>query len=670
MSASSSRRARLFDQARTVSIPRERVQQRVAQLAWPLLEVAIIIAWALWVGRAYLDLDPSSWPAGREFPSAVQTHFIWNLLPQCGDCIFWNGFVRGGAPAFAELHGSFLHPLVIAGTLLFGVVNGSKVVLVASLAMAGIAQWWLAKAINLGRVPRLWSALLVVAGGHLAARMELGAFGVVLSLAACSLVLAAAVDLALNRRRRGTLLLALTLALAIVAGQGYMQIGLALGTGPALLFLLLDDERIGPVWKQFAVAGGLAILLAAYFLIPMLHFYPQLYKEVDPTFASAQPLAYAPLNLVIDDLEFYRSEALQKLPYPHLNANFIGWLPLLLLLPAMRFVPDSRWRELAFLCSAIVFTYLASSATTLKMLVLVAPTFAAGIRHPAQIATLAVPPLLVLSAWGLHHLLRRQELWPDIILSRSRKSGAARVLSINFSWLVIVPLLLWSLFSVYRFSQHWLYQIPQDDNLTKVAEYVKTENTQWVGLPFGEHHWMIPALEAGLKVNSGIRTWNWADRTLPSALIEVAALPEEQAPADAETVNGLTVLTFPGNQYAYVQAGADKFPCAATANGGHIDVRCNTSEDGTLIVQENAWRGWRVTRNGRPVPLLDGPWLSAPAPAGEHTFQFRYQPWDVMLGLTLTVVGLGLTLYLWFNPAALHRGWFSMEPESRPAGDN
>ena len=663
MSAPSSRRA-IFEQVRTLSMPRDHVQQWVAQLAWPLFEMAIIAAWALWVGRGYLDFDPSLWPTGREYPSAVQTHFIWTLLPQCGDCIFWNGFIRGGAPAFAELHGSFLHPLVIAGTLIWGVVNGSKAVLIASLIMAGIAQWWLAKALHLGRIPRLWSALLAVAGGHLSARMELGAFGVVLSLAACSLVLAAAVDLGINRRRRATLLLALTLALAIVAGQGYMQVGLALGAGPALLFLLLDEERIAPVWKQFAVAGGLAILLAAYFLIPMLHFYPQTYKEVDPTFSSAQPLAYAPLNLVIDDPDFHHSEALQKLPYPHLNANFIGWLPILLLLPAVRFVQDSRWRELAFLFTAIVFVFLASSAITLKLLALIAPTFAAGIRHPAQIAALAVPPLLALSAWGLHHLLQRQELWPNIIFARPRGSGEARLLSVNFSWLVIIPLLLWSLFSVYRFSQYWLHLTPEDNNIREVVEHVKTQNTQWVGLPFGEHHWMLPALEAGLKVSGGIRTWNWADRALPAATIEVAALPNDQAPPDAELLNGLTILRFPTNEYAYVQAGAEKIPCAATARGGHIDVRCNTSEDGMLIVQENAWSGWQVTRNGRPVMLLDGPWLSTPVPAGEHTFQFRYRPWDVLLGLSLTALGLLLTLYLWLNPHLLHHGWFSLEQQS------
>ena len=63
----------------------------------------LIALWAAWVGREYLNFDPTIWPAGRELGLVIRTHYIWTLLPRCGDCILWNGFFNGGGPAFAEL---------------------------------------------------------------------------------------------------------------------------------------------------------------------------------------------------------------------------------------------------------------------------------------------------------------------------------------------------------------------------------------------------------------------------------------------------------------------------------------------------------------------------------------------------------------------------------------
>ena len=207
------------------------------------LEISIIVIWAIYTGRAYLKLDPFIWPFGREFPSAIQTHYIWTNLTKCGACVFWNGFSHGGAPAFADMHGSMLHPVVVLLSLLMGPLSGAKLSIIAGLIMAGCAQWWLSKVMGFGRVARLWSGLLAVVGGHLAARMELGTFGVLLSTAACSLVLAPGVALGLTGKRRYSILLGVMTGLALLAGQGYMQIGLGLGILPAFLIFLPQREQ-------------------------------------------------------------------------------------------------------------------------------------------------------------------------------------------------------------------------------------------------------------------------------------------------------------------------------------------------------------------------------------------------------------------------------------------
>ena len=67
----------------------------------------------------------------------------------------WNGSIQGGSPAFADIHGSMLHPLVILTTLLAGVPNGAKLALAGALLMAGLGQWWLGLELGL-RVQRVF----------------------------------------------------------------------------------------------------------------------------------------------------------------------------------------------------------------------------------------------------------------------------------------------------------------------------------------------------------------------------------------------------------------------------------------------------------------------------------------------------------------------------------
>jgi len=362
------------------------------RLQWgPLIELGAIGLWAIWVGREYLNLDPTAWPSGREFGMSIQSHFVWSWLAKCGGCMLWDGSLNGGTPAFVALQGAVLHPLVIVTTLLFGPINGAKIALIASLAMAGLAQWWLAKVMRLGWAPRLWSAGMAVVGGHLAGRIENGLFAEVLSTAACSLILAPGLKLALTGQRRAAVELGVVSALALLAGQGYLQIGTAFSIVPAFFVLLLvggDKLRVRPVWKEFALAGVLALLLAAILWVPLLHFWPNFEKDADPSFVTVQPLEYAPLNLVIRDPSLYWTGALNTAPVPHLYLNYIGWVPVLLAVVAIRLVPRTALRLLIFFLTAIGLVYLASSAIPFKLLVDLSLDFMAAVRYASVIAGL------------------------------------------------------------------------------------------------------------------------------------------------------------------------------------------------------------------------------------------------------------------------------------------
>lgn len=626
-----------------------------------LVEIGLILAWAVWVGRAYLDFNRFNWPVGREFGSQVLSHHLWMQWLRCGLCALWNGNINGGAPALADVFGSTLHPGIIITTLLWGVVNGAKVSLIVALWMAGSAQWWIAHILRLGRAARLWSAALVMVGGHIIGRLELGAFDLAFSTAACSLALAAALHLGVTGHRRAAILLALTGAMAIVSGQGYLQLAL-LSWAPALLFFVLDSKlRLRPVWREYVLALGLSILVAGIFFVPVAHFWPNVVKFTDPAFQSAQPLAYVPLNLVISDFNFLRGELLGKLPYPYLYNLFIGWTPILLALGALRFARREDYAALLCLGTGTVLMFVMASALPLRWLAGIAPEIS-GFRHPPLMAGLAIPAILGLAAYGLDRLIA--QAWPQIILRR--ETDVNHVPSFSLAWVLAIPLL-WSVQQAYQSTQAFL-TLTNAQNAYEAISAMRTPSLQWVAPPFGEHFWVEPALDADLKIsNAAWWTWGWKDRPAPQPQLIAERSGASSGTVQVGLLADVPIFKDPMTEYAYVDLGDQKAPCQASGSGGDLVVTCSTEQPGKLIVQDNSWTGWWAWRDQTRTQLLASRWLSTDAPAGEHTYRFRYLPWDALVGLVSTFAGLAACVYLWIrSESALRQPPFRRQRLSRP----
>lgn len=606
------------------------------------VELSLILLWSFVLGSRYLDMNPLVTPAGNEFGSTIQSHHMWTQFQKCGLCILWNGSVRGGFPAFADIQGSMLHPLVVVTTLLWGVVNGVKISLIVTLWSAGVAQWWIARELKLGWLPRMWSAALAVAGGHLSGRMELGVFGVTLATAMGSLVFAGILHVENKRSQRAAVLLGIMGALTILAGQGYMQVGM-IGILPATALLLVDrDRKLVAHWKHFALAAIIGLLLASHLLLPLIHFSPNISKETDAEFHSVQPLQYFVLNLVIDDPEYYRSESLTKFPYPYLYSLYIGWIPVLLAIFGITRIRRDKSRIFGFMLAAIALCFLVASAILLKPFVNVFPSLA-GIRHSPQIAGLAVPLIIALSAYGLEKLMHLP--WPQLFMYFTKTKATSAAFSLR--WLLILPLL-FSLKSAYEFSRLWLQTVYREPDVYELLGALKTDTLQWVEPPFGEHAFVEPAVQMGLKLSPGILTWHWRDREFPATFRYLSREGQPEGATCKGEVHGLSIYEKPERSYAELYTAEYKYACPALGSGGNITVVCNAKQPGDLVVQEYAYPGWRVWVDGQPARLVfDENWLTVHAPAGKHAYTFRYLPWDVPVGLLLSFLGIFACFYFW-----------------------
>jgi hypothetical protein len=617
--------------------------------AWLLagFELFIIALFAVWLSREYLNLDPREILSGRELLMHIQSHNLWDLVKECGWCAVWNGSTSGGYPAFAELVGAPLHPIIAITTTLWGVINGTKVALLTSLWVAGFAQWWIARELKIGWLPRIWAALIAVTGGHLAGRMEIGAVIIILSTAMASLVIPGLLMVARRRDGRSVVVLAIVAASAILGGQGYLQIGLVF-TLPALAFFLFDRNlRLQVVWKKYVMAGILALMLAAPFLVPLLHFLPEFAKPIDPDFQSVQPLEYLTLNLVINDTDFYYgSEVLGKIWHPAFYTLFIGWIPVLLAVFGTGLSRREDRKQIKFLAWSALLVFMLASGVVLKWLINIIPSLAA-IRFPSFIAGLAIPSILGLAAYGLDILLKRD--WPSLMirLADPRKEGPR---GFSLRWILLIPLII-NLRSTTAFARGWLATLHQGDDVPWVLENLRTEDLQWVSPPFGQHYFITPAIASGLKISPGIKPWGWQEHAPP--LPKREAIRGELAVETAELLAseyGIFVYEHAGEYYAAVETEFGQQACEGSGFGGKLQVHCENTASGRLIVKENMWTGWKAWQDGEPVQLIGERWLEVEAPAGSHTYQFEYLPWDVPFGLLLLLIGVALCTWFWRNP--------------------
>ncbi len=622
-----------------------RIWERLKSAIPYLAEISVLTVWAMWVGREYLDFDPNTIPHGAETGSSIHAHFFWNWLRDCGACAAWNGSLRGGYPAFAEIHSATFHPLTFLTVWLWGVVNGAKVGLVVLLWVAGMAQLWLGHLLGVNRVARIWTALLAVTGGHLLGRMDLGAYMVMSGVAFGSLVAPALLYVYKKRNFRSAAVLGLATGSAALAGSGYMQLGVFMLL-PASLFLLFDDRfKLQTTVRYYMAAALLALLLSAVILVPLSQSYNLYQKPTDPDFAFTQPIRYLVLNLVIDDLEFYRFRTLERGRLPYLYVNFIGWLPVILAVIGLFFGRTADRRVKWFLLAGIASTYAITSGWVLRNLVLIYPGIAA-VRNAPQIASMAVPLLLGVAALGLDYLWRQR--WPEVSSEFNQKL-APLVLSLR--WLLVIPLA-FSLRATYNFIAPIAVNVPllsiQQDVLDTFAEHLPPGELAWVQTPRGAHRWVTQAIGQGFKISNVVVSITVKDQPPPEYRLEARFEPLDEGHA-AELIAQLDSLHLYQHSdaiYAGVRAGESVTPCRATGVGGHIEVFCDTL-GGELIVQENVWIGWRAWLDGEPAVLSpSNDWLRLPMPPGQHQVTLRYEPRDVPIGIGLTALGLVLCIGL------------------------
>ncbi len=606
-----------------------------------LLELLPVLFLTSFVTGPYLDFRPNYFPVGYEFNLVTVSHYIWNFLPECGSCVLWNGLLNGGMPAFAELHGAVLHPLVIISTLLWGVINGSKIIVFCSLLVSGIAIWWLAKELGASRISRIWISLFGVIGGHVVGRLEAGNIVLVLSIAFATLIFPMVLRLNRAPTRRNMAYLAILLSMTWLSGQGYIQVGLVAAWFPAFLYLLYDRAtHRQEKWILFGKALALSGLICAVLFLPAAHFMSAIDKFTMDGFKDLQPLKYIPLNLVISDRELYRHTFLGMDGFPYEHLLFIGWIPVIFAVISIFFIQKQADKKPHFtLFISILLTLIITSWGFSSFFNNFFPILS-KLRALSVATALMVPPILALAAMGLDRLAECE--WPLVISKKEAQNTAGNILSTK--WLILVPILVISIVDLNSFSKNYItlrhVEVPKSE-----INFVQLVETQWVNPP--NQDWFPTLLNEKRKLILTDRPWVWKDRYRLYGYVDLVPNPNnDEIKGRVSRQKNFDVVMRPEETYASIQTETGSTDCRANSSGGNIDVSCNNTSPGTLIVREYQWSGWTAWRDGKRVNLLGGDWLSVEAPAGNHVYSFRFIPWDVYLGAIISLLGIGLVIYI------------------------
>lgn len=628
---------------------------RSARIARSLLELAFLIGFSAWVCWDYLGGTPKSFvPDGSDFLVSIQGRFFWDNVRNCGTCALWDGSIAGGSPAMLDTSSDFLHPIIAPALLLFGTIEGSRVAVFLTVTLGGIGSWWLARVLGTSSVARLYAGALGIVGGHLMGRLDFGLVVLVTSIATASLLLPVSIQFSHRLDRRYSALLGLVLGMTILSGQGYVQFGVAM-LSPAV-FILLFPNRMR--WKTIVLrllsAGMIALCIGAPIILPVLHYRGLIDKDFDEYFSRLQSISLVPINLIVTSRSYYSSSVFETPGFPGWHVNYIGWIAIAFAIFGVARLWNSRRPECLYLVFVAIGAIVLGSAEPYEWLTAHLPygqprDFLVRLRTPSNIANLAVPAILGLSASGVDSvremLSRRFRANIRFTHIGGTKSAGIRL---SLGALVLIPLII-SVRSVERASDDWKTFVDLDaPPWSDVASFLQSDELGWIEARPLYRQLALQALDNGMKLSNGWRPWHVKPQLTPAPAYVVS---DEGPPIGAVLINSIDEMDIyraqQGNPYAKILLPTGQATsCSANGRGGHITILCRAISPGPVVIQERHIDGWTATSDGANTQIHDtNGWIGVTRDGNEETIVLRYQSPHFLASIILAIIGSGWAIW-------------------------
>jgi hypothetical protein len=661
------------------------------------LELSLILLVVLGYCSGFLQFGADVALRGNE--AEVFQVNSWLLVNSVQNGVFplWNPYLRTGVPYAGDPMLHIYNPLTSVPVLLLGVVDGFRVALFLSFVAAGWGMWYLGKTLGLAWPARVWMALMFAMAGQPVAKFLQGHYLFVFGFAWIPWAFAGLLAVLQSRRRRHAALTIAAMALLFFSGNVYYafyMVGLLILLAPVLVVAWSPAPRVD--WlrvRVLALIGVVALALIAIQFLPLAEFWPRLGKATNPLLSDSHTLSQIILDFT--STETARADTVAVLT-PEEYYAYSGWWPFL----ALALLPLAAWKRERWplavfgLLLVAVFLWIDLRDMPWRELYQSVPLLI-KFRYPTRLLIYGAFALLVLGGLGLDTAWRlvwpaARGLWASVVgrtaVSPPASVGASlaqRVAPITALVGAAVLLLFMgrAVTDVYTVNRPlaslrnevpwphaiaaWLRQ--HDPSLYYVGDYSDWHKA-WVSqqmryLPAWLYYNDIRRL-AGMENQRPVEArpayWvlgNWtlddggspnadfgADPTLVQAFedFSVFHLPHSLPFAFVASRDALAV-----QDQGELRRDDVVAQTAFVANPNRIELIADSGGGEMLVALSTHYPGWRVTIDGRAVPLRSiGGYLAAETLPGTHQYVFEYRPTSFYAGLVLSLLGLLVTAYL------------------------
>ncbi len=541
------------------------------------LALALLYAFPMFARLGFWAPDESDWP------EIVSHHAAARLTLAAGEFPWWNPYICGGSPHFANPQTYFLSPTFLF-SLAFGEVVGPKLALPLILAGGLLGMLFLLRTLDIGGLSAVAASSVFVFSGFTTTHLANGQF-LWLTIAWVPWVVASYLR-STTGPWRWSLLGAAFMVLIFAEGRVYLVAYTALCVSALAMLLALQRRSARPL-AILLLLGALTLFGSAWKLFPTLAFLSTMETALPNT--DGVPVAGLPAALLRADVTPQVADTIGTVTIPrHEYAAYVGLLPLLLAAASLH--RTTRRRALPFLLVGVLFLALATQTREAAILEYV--PLARELRNPSRMLSIAVLCIGVLSGLGLQAL-----------------EGAARPPG-KRRWMRVMPLTLATLIVVSLVRVGWthfvpLFQVAPHPHAFGSAEFAQTNQ------PETQAANGYPAVAAGMG----------AKDFCPTVLRAWRPHPQVRAREDAD---------YRGDVYALGPARTQLRRW--TPNSLEVAVDAPTTD--TIVVNQQFDRGWSAV----PFAVRNRDTLIAvEVPAGRSTIFLRYRPPFLALGSALTL---------------------------------
>ena len=643
-----------------------------------VFELLIISFGVIFYCQGILNLKPDQQLPGNETQLFQATDLILvDSLTRYHQFPLWNPYIHTGLPYAGDPMLHIYIPFVTVPILLFGVIDGFKIAVFLSFLIGALGMWWLGSVLGMGKLIRIWTALMYAFAGQPVARFFQGEYLLIFGFAWIPWIIGNLFKVIETRRKLYLGMTVISLALLFFCGNAYYSL--------LIFFIIL---LFGLVWLPkfqkdkpwikidtgllgiFILVGSLTLGVIAIQLLPQVEFWPRMNKGTD--IQGSHSIKQIFLDYTSRDT--FREDAFSKLPAREEFYAYIGFAPFIALAALPFWIAKRNKKPIFLFILVILLVVIWINLDWMPWKNFFYQTkIISQFRHLLRMLIFGSFAIIMLGGMGM------DSLWK--IVSKKSFDDQQPLRPGFIAWIslvglgILVVFMIAGVWDVFKTNHQYVTTVQDYQDAYQVLGWVRQyDEGEYYVRHNPNNSWLFPMLASHLRF---IDAWyHWTDirdlggqsniRYLQAEPNYVVQSQDEKPPAeaDAEVIHqdkGYNIYLLPkslpfaflvkndtlieqnNSEWIRRQDVTGETPYFPGPNSVEVIAEAKAGE--SLVVLLTHYPGWRVRVDGQPASLMNvSGYLAVRSIPGVHHYDFSYRPISFYAGLFLSLICSLITL--------------------------